>query len=399
MPIKMQDVIHDGVNPDRARPDMIVSDSPPNGFGGITMFKGKRVESIMAPFGGSALERTIRIHELLHANRSPQPPKRSKFPVLAIQATEDARVHFTHWPVSKLPMKANRDCLAIGLREIHRLPPLAALADADDWNKALLLALRGAAIVARLGSQTDKRRADQRIRAAFGDRVASALGGILNSLSRRTYCNRAFTNLMREPNDIEPHMGNQKGTGSNGAASDSPMRIVKLPLVESCYSAVRRTALARSGARLNRARLANAIATGSTAGLFIRQRYLPGGTYLFDASGSMNLSDERLQALCNSAPAATVAFYSGPGRPDETGCYGELVIYAQGGRRAATVDRVHGGNEVDLYAIQWLLAQRGPRVYIGDGGFCGGPEGQDIRAEVLLRAAVAAGKVEWQQTT
>jgi hypothetical protein len=166
---------------------------------------------------------------------------------------------------------------------------------------------------------------------------------------------------------------------------------------EPCNSAVRRTALARSGARLNRPRIVRAVITGSTLGLFVRQRYLPGATYLFDASGSMCLSNEMLNSLCRSVPAATVAYYSGHSVRDD-GTYGELVIYAEGGRRAARVDHVHGGNEVDLYAIQWLLKQTGPRIYIGDGGFCGGPEGQDVRAAALLASAVANGKVTWHQS-
>ena len=153
------------------------------------------------------------------------------------------------------------------------------------------------------------------------------------------------------------------------------MRVVKLPMPETCNSTVKRTALARSGARLNRARLVQAVLNRSTIGLFIRNRYLQGGTYLFDASGSMGLSAERLNELCRSVPAATVAYYSGWACQAHDGAYGELVIYAENGQRATECDHMHGGNEVDLFAIQWLLRQPSPRVYVGDGQFCGGPDG------------------------
>jgi hypothetical protein len=94
-------------------------------------------------------------------------------------------------------------------------------------------------------------------------------------------------------------------------------------------------------------------------------------------------------------PAATVAYYSGWGNAGPDGVYGELVVYAENGRRATECDRIWGGNEVDQYAIEWLLRQPAPRVYVGDGEFCGGPEGQDSRAAALLASAVANGKVRW----
>ena len=200
---------------------------------------------------------------------------------------------------------------------------------------------------------------------------------------------------MRSDEDEEPGTG--KARGADGKATAEPMAIVRLPMVEPCNAQVKKTAIARSGARLNRGRLARAIVNGSTAGLFIRQRYLPGGTYLFDASGSMNISEERLNEICRNVPAATVAYYSGSNCEND-GHYGHLVIYSEGGRRANEVRYRHGGNSVDLYAIEWLLQQPGPRIFVSDGGFTGGPEGQDIAAAKVLAAAVAAGQLDWQQT-
>jgi hypothetical protein len=298
-----------------------------------------------------------------------------------------------------MPRRANRDCLATALREIRNLPPMALLGRSDDWNKSLLAALRAMAILHRVGHVSGKAtkntyRLRDKMLAAFGPTVAEKLGEILNRVVRAKRSVKAlkdFTALMR----LDDESGNNAGSGSGGKATDQPMRIVRLSMPEACDSLARRTALARSGSRLNRARLARAVATGSTSGLFIRPRYLPGGTYLFDASGSMCLSSSRLNELCRSVPAATVAYYSGWGSPAADGAYGELIIYAENGRRAEACDRVWGGNEVDYYAIRWLLCQPAPRVYVGDGEFCGGPEGQDARAASLLASAVATGKVRW----
>jgi hypothetical protein len=389
----LRDIVHDGVQPHRAAANLKVCDSA---TGGHTSWRKRKVDCIAAPMRNGAYARTIRIHELLHANNT-TPRNSRKFPLLAQNAIEDARVHSVYWP-KPMPRRADRDCLAAALRDLRTISPMAALGRAEDWNLNLLVALRCAAIFSRLASASRRgyrhnNRLQSRIVGAFGPIVAEKLGEILGKVrSRKGKALAEFTALMRTDDE---QGGNGKGAKVIGKQTNSPMRIVRLAMPDPCNSAARRTALARSGARLNRSRMARAVANGSVAGLFIRQRYLPGGTYLFDASGSMGLSEHRLNELCRSVPAATIAYYSGWGSPDSSGAYGELVIYAESGRRAAACERMHGGNEVDLYAIQWLLRQPGPRVYVGDGGFCGGPEGQDSRAAALLASAIANGKVKW----
>lgn len=387
----IRDIVHDGVQPERAAPNLEVCNSA---HGGRTSWHKRKVDRIAAPMRGGAYARTIRIHELLHANRT-APRNSRKYPLLAQNAIEDARVHSVYWPET-MPRRANRDCLAAALRDMRTILPMAALGRAEDWNLNLLVALRCSAILSRLTSFSrlgykHKERLQSRIAAAFGPIVASKLAEILGKVkSRKGKALAEFTALMRDESG-----GNQAGQGSTGKLTTNPMRIVRLPMPQACNSAVRRTTLARNGARLNRARIVRAVAVGSTVGLFIRQRYLQGGTYLFDASGSMGLSADRLNELCRSVPAATVAYYSGWGDASTDGAYGELVVYAENGRRADYCDHVWGGNEVDLYAIQWLLRQPGPLVYVGDGQFCGGPEGQDSAAAALLASAVANGKLRW----
>lgn len=392
MSIDIRDIIHDGVTANRAAEDLEVVSSP---YGGFTEYHKKRVAKIAAPMANGAYARTIRIHELLHANRSPTTGNRKIHPI-AYNAIEDARVHLIYWP-DAMPQRANRDCKASALADMRSLQPMANLARAEDWNASLLVAFRALAILNRFGAVAHLDRLYRRMNAAFGPTITEKLCDILRLVrSRRKRAVEEFTALLRS--DEQQSKPCKPGEGSHGIATQAPMRIVRLPMPESCDSAVRRTTLARSGARLNRARLARAIATGSTVGLFIRPRYLPGGTYLFDASGSMQLSESRLNELCRSVPAATVAYYSGWGLPKDDGAYGALTIYAEGGKRAAEIGHRYYNNDIDQYAIEWLLRQPAPRVYIGDGEFCGGPEGQDVRAATLLAAAVAAGKVTWQRT-
>ena len=289
-------------------------DSP---YGGRTQWNKRKVSAIAAPMNRGAYARTIRIHETLHANYS-KAPRKSKYPPVAENAIEDARVHSVYWPRS-MPRKANRDCLAAALSDMRSIPPMALLGRAEDWNNSLLVALRAMAILSRLGCTTrhvssNRARLHSRIVNAFGPIVADKLEEILGKVkTRRGKALAAFTALLRSDEEEQRGNGKQPGKGSNGKQTANPMRIVKLAMPQACNRAVKRTAL-------------RAVAQDSTApdwfarlrlvqasGLFIRQRYLQGGTYLFDASGSMGLSEDRLNTLCRSVPAATVAYYSGWG--------------------------------------------------------------------------------------
>lgn len=92
------------------------------------------------------------------------------------------------------------------------------------------------------------------------------------------------------------------------------------------------------------------------------------GTVLVDTSGSMSFSTKDLDRIVAATSAATlVAIYSG------TGSKGELRIVAKNGRRAAPahLDSFARGNVVDEPCLVWLSRQRGPRVWISDGGVTG----------------------------
>src|SRR4051812_39209893 len=98
----LRDIIHDGVGPQRAASSLRVCDTA---SGGSTTWRKRKVQNISAPLRGGAYARTIRIHELLHANNTPAVRRRS-YPQIAHNAIEDARVHFVYWP-DTMPKRAN----------------------------------------------------------------------------------------------------------------------------------------------------------------------------------------------------------------------------------------------------------------------------------------------------
>lgn len=105
--------------------------------------------------------------------------------------------------------------------------------------------------------------------------------------------------------------------------------------------------------------------------IFKNRRKEPGGTVLIDVSGSMSLSAQELMEIVEAAPAATIAMYSG------AGWVGELRIIAEKGKMLDIPRTVrdtgsfkpgmHGGNQIDKPALEWLANQAYPRIWVSDG--------------------------------
>lgn len=100
--------------------------------------------------------------------------------------------------------------------------------------------------------------------------------------------------------------------------------------------------------------------------VFCRTRRYKGGTVLVDVSGSMHFTTEDLERIVASAPATTVAVYSGRGKA------GVLTVVAQKGRMATAsslrLAQSHGnGNIIDGPALGWLSTQPIPRIWVSDG--------------------------------
>lgn len=87
---------------------------------------------------------------------------------------------------------------------------------------------------------------------------------------------------------------------------------------------------------------------------------------LIDGSGSMSLTTQDLRRILSTAPAATIAIYSGKGKK------GMLTIIGAKGRVVDDVGlreaRSAGqGNVVDGPALHWLAFHDSPRIWISDG--------------------------------
>jgi hypothetical protein len=117
--------------------------------------------------------------------------------------------------------------------------------------------------------------------------------------------------------------------------------------------------------------------------IFSRSRSQKGGTVLIDGSGSMSFSPAELERIVTTAPAATVAVYSGHGRQ------GTLTVVARKGRMATAdgiqTSRCGSGNIVDGPALEWLAQQPAPRMWVSDGWVtgCHDQTSIDLSADVL----------------
>lgn len=110
-----------------------------------------------------------------------------------------------------------------------------------------------------------------------------------------------------------------------------------------------------------------------------------GGTFIIDASGSMNISTKAIANILEKAPAAKVAIYCGYGDA------GKIAIVAEQGRMANENairhfrDETGQGNIIDGPVLKWLGTQTQPRIWICDGYVTGVNDDQhsELSAEAL----------------
>jgi hypothetical protein len=123
--------------------------------------------------------------------------------------------------------------------------------------------------------------------------------------------------------------------------------------------------------------------------VFARRRKILGGTVVIDASGSMALSGEQIQAMVECAPGCLVACYSG----DDSG--GVLRILAAEGKRVANefcAPPCGGGNIVDFPALKWAYRYSHPRIWVSDVGVTGIHDEQGQGNVAMCAAAVKKGR-------
>lgn len=94
-----------------------------------------------------------------------------------------------------------------------------------------------------------------------------------------------------------------------------------------------------------------------------------GGIILIDASGSMHFSEDDIYKIVSLAPGALVAMYA----EDEDGNHSipNLHIIAKAGKMVSYIPEHQTGNNIDLPALQWAVAQRTsnktPVIWVSDG--------------------------------
>jgi hypothetical protein len=344
----------------------------------------------------------VSLHELSHVHWSPERLPRVRYPLIVLQAVEDARINLglaavglkfelDREQLAQVKLLAARDIkhqqVAAGViravaslgtgaeqglyEELDGLPPAyVALARrcVDDVKRRLQrAALRADEPVApfRVASKLARDLARTLRRAGLLDPKLKIEGvgccHVISSSEQRGR-RRGRWALLRG----EARGGAGEGEEAKGVVPGK-MSIAEPPLV------VRQRALVSSrrlGWRLGPqgSHIVRPDRLAIDRAIFRRGVRRPGGTVLVDTSGSMCFSAEQVADLVTaSGGAAVVAIYSG------SKTVGELRIVARGNRRAANSEFVPfgAGNIVDVPALEWLSSQPEPRVWWSDAGVSG----------------------------
>jgi hypothetical protein len=119
--------------------------------------------------------------------------------------------------------------------------------------------------------------------------------------------------------------------------------------------------------------------------VFAHKRRTAGASVLIDCSGSMGVTQQQVSTIAQRFPAGIVAGYSG----------GEIRILADKGRCVVAAPPAWAGsNECDGPALEWLLRQSAPRVWISDGQVTMEDEQTDQRANDHCAALCRWGNVK-----
>jgi len=125
--------------------------------------------------------------------------------------------------------------------------------------------------------------------------------------------------------------------------------------------------------------------------VFSRIKRVIGGTVLVDGSGSMQLKAQDIESILRTAPAATVAVYSGQDKK------GTLTILARNGRVATSkglkAARYGSGNVVDGPALLWLAMQPGPRTWVSDGFVTGEGDRPSLELAIMAQQICKKAKI------
>ncbi|HEB88821.1 MAG TPA: hypothetical protein ENI85_04550 [Deltaproteobacteria bacterium] len=345
----------------------------------------------------------VSLHELAHVRWSPRRFPRVRHPSVLLQAVEDARINLGLDAIG-LPLVLDREQRAfvvhLAARDAKSGAVAALLVRAiASLGTSAVESLRAEGVGlpphARIFVSSWLDRVESRLRRAaarvdepvapfrIAMRIARELARDLDryGLYRDAFgpgelgCCHAVPVSDDDAEDDSPRAARpsigrgRRGSSARRRAAPDPgrMTIVHPPLT------------VRSPARRRGGPSAGVCATGGAritrpdrfaldGAIFHRVRRHGGGTVLIDASGSMSLASEDIEAICVAAGgSALVAVYSGEGGT------GELRVVADRGRRARAEDcGTRGiGNVIDLPALHWLAGRPAPRFWVSDGGVTG----------------------------
>jgi hypothetical protein len=303
-----------------------------------------------------------RIHEALHA-RHTFDRHRVDAPDMVMQLVEDVRLHACHWPwpagKTPLPIATEVRAYLLGSLDAHTKAIEAGESCATDFP-VFFESLRACAVCFGITGQFDLglRLLPPHLR-NFAQRCCELI--VADQLDRQQAADEITAVFFADEEEEGPHRKTRKGKGSRPAKP--VMEIVDLPKTERCSAQESGVRLATSGARIYRPALRRPVLP---ARLFVRNAPIePAGTILIDASGSMGSFDFIVEQM-RREPGATIAYYNASSGK------GKLFIYAKDGWRAdGELPSAGGGNAVDGPALDWLLQQDGPRIFITDRCFCG----------------------------
>lgn len=392
-----------------------VADSPSGGGGTDT----KRAD-MFAPLASTPTARMIRNHELIHARITPRinagdAAKKHGVTVDALQWSEDYRVGLLQSRLGLVDPDAMdaKECAEFVKGIVHSPRLVAGVMLATLSTQYQMIRLRTAILAAGFDE-------DDMAEIMTGVREITALAYPTRRRGRRGKGVRfkptgfakhtAPLALMfdsRFPDGPKPgeqssedaRQANKRVQRVKGTATWGILeRVVKLPL--SIPIRPRRPMGRRfSDAGVIPSAVHRLPVDGS---IFSTRRRARGGTILCDASGSMSYSDEDIERIIRTAPAATIAFYAG--HRSGAGPAGRIVIAAAGGR-AAAVSEVYealggGQNFIDGPALRWLAKQAGPRTWVSDEevGIGGSDFGRGSQCHAECRQICVAGGIAIART-
>lgn len=394
---------------------------------GVTDKRARRLYVPLEPSG-----RGVSRHELAHVHWSPEKWPRVRYPLILLQAVEDARINlgleliglpftFDREQLAQVAHLAAQDAksgqiTATIVRAIASLGTDAAETLQDEINA---LPPRASAMagawVARVESRlvrAQKRSGDSVAPFRVAKRISRDLARDLDrhgllpkglTVAGIGCCqietdaeadgSRRKSSKARSKSAYERYLRRTRATrpGAGGGVSVGRMKVARPPL-SIRQPSVLRAGMSRRRCALEGTQISRPDRLALDRAIFYRRGRGGGGTVLVDTSGSMSLNAKEVEEIVRSAGgSAVVAIYSGKGD------VGELRIVAKGDSRAASeyLKPYGSGNIVDLPALQWLSKQPEPRIWVSDGCVTGAG---DQPCEALLESCHELAKrtrIKW----